>query len=118
MRDGNSHPEQAEDENSPLERSGRGEFALRNPARRYQVTVWSNSKAGSGAGASGSNIEVWSHFSQAGGPRAGESTGGLVGSPPLKIMPSSEFTLCLRNPRDPRKATGFRRSWEQGAFWD
>jgi len=53
----------------------------RNQSWSYQVTVESNWKAGSGAAAVGSKTGVWSTFpSQAGGQRAGESTGALVES--------------------------------------
>jgi len=53
-----------------------GEVAESKPSRRDQVTVWSNSRSGSGTGANGSKTGVWSNTSsQAGGPRAGERTG-------------------------------------------
>jgi hypothetical protein len=48
----------------------------------YQLRVWSKSKAGAGSAAEGSNAGLWSNgASHCGGPRAGETGGGWVGSP-------------------------------------
>ena len=80
MRQVSSHAWQARDETASDLAEGE-EATDRAQSRRYQVTRWSNSKAGSGADASGSTTGVWSNVFQTGGPRAGESTGGLVGSP-------------------------------------
>jgi hypothetical protein len=48
----------------------------------YPLTVWSNSKPGAGSAAEESNAGLWSQgAAHSGGPRAGETGGGWVGSP-------------------------------------
>ncbi len=63
-----------------------GAFAERQPARRYQITVWSNSETGFGADADRSKTGVWSNVPPGGG------TGGVVQS--VK-RPTSTFLLGL-----------------------